>query len=45
MTEDEMVGWNHQLNIDDLSNLWELVMVSGKLGMLQSLGSQRVGYD
>ena len=24
--EDEMVGWHHQLNQHELSNLWELVM-------------------
>ena len=26
MTEDEMVGWHHQLNRNDLSKLRELVM-------------------
>ena len=26
MTEDEMVGWHHQLNGHDLIKLWELVM-------------------
>ena len=26
MTEDEMVGWYHQLNGHELSKLWELVM-------------------
>ena len=26
MTEDEMVGWHHQLSGHDLSKLWELVM-------------------
>ena len=25
-TEDEMVGWHHQLGGHDLSKLWELVM-------------------
>ena len=25
MTEDEMVGWNHQLNDMSLSKLWEMV--------------------
>ena len=28
-----------------LSRLWELVMEKGKPGMLQSMGSQRVGHD
>ena len=26
MTEDEMVGWHHQLNGHSLGKLWELVM-------------------
>ena len=26
MTEDEMVGWHHQLNGHEMSNLQELVM-------------------
>ena len=26
MTEDEMVGWHHQLNGHALGKLWELVM-------------------
>ena len=26
MTEDEMVGWHHQLDGQCLSRLWELVM-------------------
>ena len=26
LTEDEMVGWHHQLNDMSLSKLWELVM-------------------
>ena len=25
MTEDEMVGWHHQLNGHDLSKLWEMM--------------------
>ena len=44
MTEDEKVGWHHQLN--------ERVWVSsgswwwmGRPGMLQSMGLQRVGHD
>ena len=53
MTEDEMVGWHHQLEMDmSLSKLWELVMgtqhqgtptsTPRKPGMLQSMGSQRI---
>ena len=26
MTEDEMVGWHHHLNVMGLSKLWEFVM-------------------
>ena len=26
MTEDEMAGWHHQLDGNELSELWELVM-------------------
>ena len=25
MTEDEMVGWHHQLNEHDLSKLWDMI--------------------
>ena len=43
-TEDEMVGWHHQLNghewVNSGSWWW-----TGKPGMLQSLGSQRVGHN
>ena len=43
MTEDEMVGWYHWLNghwIDSGSWWW-----TGRPGMLQSMGSQRVRHD
>ena len=44
MTEDEMVGWHHQLNghrVNSGSWWW-----TGRPGMLQSMGSlQRVGHD
>ena len=42
MTEDEMAGWHHRLNKlaqMSLSKLWD------PPGMLQSMGSQRVGQD
>ena len=26
MTEEEMIGWHHQLDGQELSKLWELVM-------------------
>ena len=44
MTEDEMVGWHHWLNgheFDEALGIGE----TGKPGMLQSMGSQRVGRD
>ena len=44
MTEDEMVGWHHRLDGHEfehaLSWWW-----TGKPGVLQSMGLQRVGYD
>ena len=43
MTEDEMVGWHHQLDgheFEPASGAGD-----GKPGMLQSTGSQRVGHD
>ena len=43
-TEDEMVGWHHQLNGHEFEQLWEMVK-EGKPGVLQSMGSQRVGHD
>ena len=45
-TEDQMVGWHHQLNghewvwINSGSWLW-----TGRPGVLRSMGSQRVRYD
>ena len=42
--QDEMVGWHHQLNGHEWassgSSWW-----TGKPGVLQSMGSQRVGHD
>ena len=43
-TEDEIVGWHHQLDNMSLSRLWELVM-GREAWMLQSMGSQRVRHD
>ena len=43
-TEDEMVGWHHQLNGRDFEQTggqwW-----TEELGMLQSMGSQNTGHD
>ena len=44
MTEDEMVGWHHQLS----GHEFEQALGDGegqKPGMLQSMGSQRVRQD
>ena len=43
-TEDEMVGWHHQLNgheFEKTGRWWR----TGKPGILQSMRSQRVGHD
>ena len=42
MTEDEMVGWHHVMDMN-LSRLWELVM--DREAWLQSMGLQRVRHD
>ena len=39
-----MVGWHHRVNGHELSKLRELVM-DRKSGVLQFMGSQRVGHD
>ena len=45
-------GWQRMRWLDGIANLWKLVWVSsgswwwtGKPGMLQSMGSQRVGHE
>ena len=42
MTEDEMVGWHHQLNGHEFEETPER---TGKPGVLQSMGSQRVRHS
>ena len=42
MTKDEMVGWHHWLNGHEFSGSW---CWTGRPGVLQSMGSQRVGHD
>ena len=43
MAEDEMIGWHHRLMGMSLSKLWELM--TGKPGVQQTMGTQRVGQD
>ena len=43
-TEDKMVGWITNSMDMSLSKLWEMVKRTGKAGMLQSMGSQRVRH-
>ena len=40
-TEDEMAGWHHWLNGHESGSWWW----TGNRGMLQSMGSERVGHD
>ena len=44
MTEDETVGWHHQLNGHELSKLRELMM-DREAWHTAVHGSQRVGHD
>ena len=43
MTEDEMVGWHHQLDGHEFEQA--LGVGDGKPGVLQSMGSQRVRHN
>ena len=40
-----MVGWHHQLNGLEFEQTLGDSQRTGKAGMLQSMGSQRVGHD
>ena len=44
MTEDEMVRWHHQLNGNEFEQTLGNNEGQGN-GVLQSMGSQRVGHD
>ena len=45
MTEDDMVGWHHPLNGHEFEQALIDGDGQGKPGVLQSMGSQRVGHD
>ena len=45
MTEDEMVGWHHRLNGHEFEQTPGDSEGQGSLGVLQSMGSQRIGHD
>ena len=45
MTEDEMVGWHHQLNGREFEQTPGNGGGQRSLAMLQSMGLQTVGYD
>ena len=45
MIEDEMVGWHHRLNGHEFDLSSESWWWTGRPGVLQSMGSQRVGHD
>ena len=45
MTEDEMVGWHHQFKGHEIEQAPGVGGRTGKPGMLQSMGSQRVRHD
>ena len=44
MTEDEMIGWHHRLSGHEFEQA-RGVEWTGKPGVLQSIGLQRVGHD
>ena len=45
MTENEMVGWHHQLNGHEFEQAPGVGVWTRKPGVLQSMGSQRVRHD
>ena len=45
MTEDEMAGWHHRLYAHEFGWTPGVGDGQGGLGMLQFMGSQRVGHD
>ena len=45
MTEDDMVGWHHRLNGHDFKQTLGDSDGPGKPGVLQSMGSKRIGHN
>ena len=45
MAEDEMIGWHHRLDGHEFEQALRDDEGQGKPGVLQSMGSQRVGHD
>ena len=45
MTENEMVGWHHRLKAHESEQTPGDSEGQGSLGVLQSLGLQRIGHD
>ena len=45
MTEEEMAGWHHRLNGHEFGQTPGVGWWTGRPGLLQSMGSQRVGHD
>ena len=44
-TEDEVVGWHHHFNRHELGQTLGGGEGTGKPGVLQSMGSQRMGHN
>ena len=44
-TEDEMIGWHHRINGHEFEQTLGVDEGTEKPGMLQSMGSQRVGHS
>ena len=45
MTEDEMVGWHHRYDGYEFEQAPKVGDETGKPGVLQSMGLQRVGHN
>ena len=45
MTENEMAGWHHRLDGHEFEYTLGIDDVTGKTGVLQSMGTQRVRHD